>query len=60
MATTTTEQKPYIVNGVEMPFTKEELTKLLSIIKKVMANTCENASSSEEKENLDDLLNQIK
>lgn len=53
------DQKPLYINGKPMPFTAEELLKILRIIKKSILKAGEEITKEEEKNILDNLMNEL-
>lgn len=50
---------PIIINGKEMPFTAEELVKVLSIMKKSVGQAAEGLSTEDDQKVLDTLLDEL-
>jgi len=48
-----------VVNGKPMPFSAEELTKILNIMKKAIAQSAEELSNKDKEKILDSLLNEL-
>ena len=47
------------INGKDMPFTAEELVKVLKTIKRAFAQASEELFQDDEKEVMDDLINEL-